>query len=309
MFEPDKSTMPSNISINTPMHDKQFAKKLRWLIEQGKHALFMNVTPEKASEMLKRNVDQEYRNRPQTPSVIQRYMTAMLEGRWEVTGEPIIFSSCGRLLNGQHRLDACVRSGRAFETVAVFGIDFDAFKFMDRGKKRSAANVFAIDGVSNYSLMAAATIWLYRILECGGWAQGNNTTLENEQILELYYTHSGLQDSAWVAGKINHEGERLISNALMTALHYLFAQKSRTMADEFMTKVITGVGITKKDEPENAIRKWLMKDNMETGGRTEDTFRAAYVVMAWNAKRQNRVIKMFRWRTQQTPNASFPAIK
>src|SRR3546814_18050949 len=85
----------------------------------------------------------------------------------------------------------------------------------------------------------------------------------------------------------------------MAALHYLFAQKSRSAADDFMRRVITGVGIASNKDPEHAIRKWLLKDNMETGGRTNNTYRAAYVVLAWNSRRNGKPIKIFRWRTDQ----------
>ena len=286
-----------------------FRKKLRWHIGQSRHAEFWTISPAAAAELIKLNTDEDYRNRPPNAQTIGRYARAMKEGRWMLTGEPLIISGDGVLLNGQHRLYGCIESGCVFETLIVFGIERAHFKFMDRGLKRTAAHVFAIEGVQNATLMAAAMQWVYRITEHGGWNGTPSERLENEQLLRLYYQNESLQQSAWVSHAINKEGEHLTSNALLTALHYLFAAKNRKMADEFVSKVVTGVGVASANEPEHKIRKWLAADNKESGGRTNETYRAAYIVMAWNARRNNKPIKIFRWRTEQTPTASFPVIR
>lgn len=287
-----------------------FKKKLRWHIGEGAHAEFWTISPADAEEMLKRNVDDDYRNRPMNKHQISAYARAMANGRWFVTGEPVTFSGDGVLLNGQHRLSGCIQSGRSFTTLVVFGIDREAFKFMDQGLRRSASNVFAISGITNFSLMAAAALWVYRLKEVGGGLSiPADARPENDQLLEYFYRHDGLQESAWVGHLVASEGESLISNSLMTALHYLFARKSKADADDFMRKVVTGVGIVSKTQPEHILRKWLLKDNAEVGGRTRDPIRAAYVVQAWNARRQGKKLSIFRWRTAQSPNAPFPTIR
>lgn len=286
-----------------------FKKRLRWRIGEPKHAEFWVISPAHAEELLKLNTDEDYKNRPAMEHTIARYARAMKEGRWALTGEPIILSSDGVLLNGQHRLFACVRSGCAFETLVVFGIDRETFKFMDRGMKRTASHVFSIEGVPNAALMAAAMLWVYRIVNLNGFAPAPSTSLENEQLLRLYYENEALQESGWVGRAIAREGESLVSNSLMTALHFLFAQKNRAMADDFMSKVITGIGLTSATQPENKIRRWLQQDNQQTGGRSNDTYRAAYIVMAWNARRKNKPVELFRWRTAKSPNAPFPVIR
>lgn len=286
-----------------------FKKKLRWHIAQSEpHAVPMLISPADAEEMLKRNSDDDYRNRPLNENEVRRYAQAMSGGQWFLTGETIIFSHDGVLLNGQHRLTACIRSGVAFQTFVVFGIDRDGFKFMDRGMKRTAAHVFSIEGIPNAATMAAAIKWVHQIKNCNGWTGGQEDRLESEMLLALYYENECIQASAWVAHAIDKAGHRLIAPTLMVALHYLFAKKSKKDADEFMTKVVKGTGLEEKD-PENLLRSWLLKDNVETGGRTHNTIRAAYVVLAWNARRDGRQIKLFRWQTKRSPKTPFPTIR
>lgn len=296
-------------SVGLSSQTGDFKKNLRWHIGEPKHAEFWVISPAHAEELLSLNTDEDYKNRPAGEHTIARYARAIKEGRWALTGEPIILSSDGVLLNGQHRLYACVRSGCDFETLVVFGIDRETFKFMDRGMKRTASHVFSIEGVPNATLMAAAMMWVYRITNLNGFAVAPSNALENEQLLDLYYENDGLQRSAWVANAIKREGESLISPSLMTALHFLFAQKNRAMADDFMSKVVTGIGIEAASDPEHQIRKWLSNDNKNSAGRSNDTYRAVYVTLAWNARRMNKQIKVFRWRTEQSPNAPFPAIR
>lgn len=270
---------------------------------------FLHVTPEIAEDMMARNTDYSYRNRPIASNTIKRYEKALLENRWRLTGEPIIFSEDGVLLNGQHRLIACINTGESFRTLVVFGISRDAFKFMDRGLKRNVSHVFAIEGIPNATLMAACVSWLDRIHNSNGFNRGAARRPENEQFIDIYDDHKDLQNSAWVSNKISKEGEKLVSPALMTTLHYLFAKKDREEADNFMRKVITGIGITEEKEPENLIRKWLMKDNIQPGKVTNDVYRAAFIVQAWNARRAGKK-KMggFRWRGASKPDEPFPTI-
>ena len=52
-------------------------------------------------------------------------MMEMQDGKWRLNGKTICFDSTGRLLNGQHRLSAVVRSGVTLTTVVVRGLDPD----------------------------------------------------------------------------------------------------------------------------------------------------------------------------------------
>lgn len=70
------------------------------------------ITPKIAAEYLTRNTS----NRNRRPTRIQQYARDMGSGNWPVTGESIKFSETGDLLDGQHRLVACVLSGVSFQT-------------------------------------------------------------------------------------------------------------------------------------------------------------------------------------------------
>ena len=82
----------------------------------------MAVEPEQAQKWLERNIA----NRTLRPSRVQEYATAMTEGRWRYTADPIRFDSDGKLIDGQHRLMAVVRSGCTVEMHVVRGLSPEA---------------------------------------------------------------------------------------------------------------------------------------------------------------------------------------
>lgn len=78
----------------------------------------IEITPEVARVYLKQNTN----NRNLIKRKLAQYAKDMKEGRWVLNGEPIQFDDSGELINGQHRLNACIRSNSAFTTLVVFGV-------------------------------------------------------------------------------------------------------------------------------------------------------------------------------------------
>src|ERR1700730_6868137 len=89
-------------------------------------------------------------NRPMKPAKIKKYTVDLLEGRWGLTGDTMKFGLDGFLKDGQNRLAASVRAGKALTTHVVFGIQPDLFARMDIGKNRTGGDVFAIAKI-NYA--------------------------------------------------------------------------------------------------------------------------------------------------------------
>lgn len=69
------------------------------------------VTPELAAKWLKSNFD----NRPLTKSTVDSYARDMATGNWRLVHQPIAFDCRGNLTDGQHRLNAVVKSGATVE--------------------------------------------------------------------------------------------------------------------------------------------------------------------------------------------------
>ena len=108
------------------------------------------ITPAAASELLALNVS----NRHVRKHVVARYVADMSSGNWRLTGEPIIVNGTS-LVNGQHRLLACVQSGTPFTTAVFRGAADDVFAVVDSGLTRQHGDVLAHEGHVNVNCTAA----------------------------------------------------------------------------------------------------------------------------------------------------------
>ena len=93
------------------------------------------IDPIKAKKYLERNIA----NRPPNKLKIQQYADDMLKNHWTESETNICFDTNGNLLNGQHRLMACILSGVKFTSSVRRNMDSSAFKNMDTGLPRSMA--------------------------------------------------------------------------------------------------------------------------------------------------------------------------
>lgn len=274
-----------------------FKKKLRWKIENPpNHSERWHITPEMAETMLEWND----RNRPVTPGKVKDYAEAMLHGRWHYTGEPIVFSR-ERILDGQHRLLACITAGTAFDALVTFGVPDDSFAYIDIGKKRSTGDIFAINGVKNHLIMAAAITWVVGYDANTLGAAARSVKLDHAQLYEQYEKHSGLQDSAWVAQLFGPA--KLASPSMMCAFHYICSRKSRAEADAFFRRVAEGLGFTGKRDPAYRLHKYLV-DAAIANQRPGRSVAAALTIKAWNASRRGRDVGVLRFDADE----AFPRI-
>jgi hypothetical protein len=102
----------------------------------------VEITPNLAEMWLKT----KNKNRSIHLSQLNKIKRAIELDRWEVNGETIILDACGRLCEGQHRLQAVVDTGTTIWSLVVVGIDQDRFKTMGQGTKRTVGDILAIRG-------------------------------------------------------------------------------------------------------------------------------------------------------------------
>lgn len=95
------------------------------------------ITPKIAAEMLLQNTH----NRKRSNLEVGRLTAQMKRGEWKLTHEGIAFAFDGRLIDGQTRLEAIVKSGVTLKMLVCRGLEFDeAFGAIDRGRKRTLSD-------------------------------------------------------------------------------------------------------------------------------------------------------------------------
>ena len=284
MFDTLQRDPPPAKSLNRSQAGKSDPKKrLAWMVTSPPEApIKMTITPEMAAEMLIYNTD----NRPVSSGAVKHYAEQMKAGEWRETFAPIQFSDKGRLIDGQHRLQAIVDSGCAIVAWVAFGARDETFAFIDIGKKRTAGDIFAINGVPNWNIVAAAVKWIWsyendRAVHMDAPADNGRKRSDPEPVFRYYQTldTERLQDSCraarWFAV------HKMPNPSIATAIHYLCAGKNKSQADLFFERVATGIGFTSKSDPAYKLRERL-QDGVNRAQQ------AHFTIEAWNAMRRNR---------------------
>jgi len=117
------------------------------------------VKPELAEEWLGKNQT----NRTVRERVVAAYARDMAAGHWRLSGEAVKFAASGRLLDGQHRLQAVIRAQAQVWMLVVRGLADDTQQVMDSGAARSAGDALRLIGESNYASLAAGARFALQI--------------------------------------------------------------------------------------------------------------------------------------------------
>lgn len=138
------------------------------------------ISPQRAAELLQGNFD----NRKLDKAKVKQWASEMTQGRWRLTSQTIAIAADGRVVDGQHRLHACVDSGVTIETAMVYDADPTTFGIVDVGKTRTGNDIWGLAGMSAPNVAAIAkVVYLYfEHSEILDWH--NYGRVPNDRILE-----------------------------------------------------------------------------------------------------------------------------
>lgn len=237
------------------------------------------ITPDSAADMLSMNT----RNRRVVNSYVTQLAAAMKAGEFELNGETIKISETGVIIDGQHRLLACVKSGVPFQTIVVRGVKDDSFYTIDTGRKRTSADALSREGFQNVNILAGALRWIITIN-----ARGHRTRsidLGPGKALSQIEKFPGLEDHVTFAHQIT-----LMTPSMAAALSYLFSQKDHDASVAFFHDLRHGAGLCVGD-PVLTLRNKLFdvkaaKTKIKSSIPQGEI--CAMVIRAWNARRAGR---------------------
>jgi hypothetical protein len=233
----------------------------------------MLVTPEMAEEWLGVNEN----NRNISKVHVDLIVADMEQGNFMFTGDAIKFAWDGKLLDGQHRLHAIVKSGIAQQMLVVRGLPRAAQEVMDTGRKRTASDALKLRGGNNTAVTAAAARFLLNYPR-EARACRNVTT---SQILAWVDSHPGLVESVRFAGA-NKSPRGWAPESIIAAAHYLTAPVYRESFESFIVSVVRGANLAIKS-PELAYARW---NNNVAASRAQTRAEEHYIALAraFNAK-------------------------
>jgi hypothetical protein len=254
------------------------------------------ITPEMASSLLATNA----MNRPVSKSHVARLAGAMTRGEWDVNGTTIKVADTGRLLDGQHRLLACLESGCSFKSLVVYGLEESSFQTIDQNSRsRNISDVLSIECSSSMKNVSAALFVMHcmrEIRQVTMASGGPANTFTVNVARDILRRHPSLVESVCVSNSI-----LLFRNAQCAALHYLFGMVDPDLGGEFAE--VMKNGSTKLKRPFNVFREGLIRlRNASATPNRRDA--AARAIKAFNAERSGKTLAVLSYRS----NEDFPLI-
>lgn len=143
------------------------------------------ITPELAEEWCRQRAP----NRKLRLSLVSTYAQDMTEGRWRETHQGIAFDESGRLIDGQHRLAAIIKSGVTVTMPVAWAVAENAMPDIDRHARRSIADCVSIStGASVHFTVIAVCNAMKRGIVFGS-SEGRGKPLSAEQALAWLTKH------------------------------------------------------------------------------------------------------------------------
>jgi len=222
------------------------------------------ITPDFAIDVLS---TKNKNNRGIKPASLKRLITAIDNDEWIVTNQGIAFDTEGNLLDGQHRLQAIVKTGRTLPIMVARNMNPKIFHCVDKGVARTAADSLFIEGCSQPSRLAAGikVYLLYKRFPKGSWASAVMPT--HLEIFNEYNNNKDLWDHIVLKINMYHKKFHFFTISVAIAMYKLMVDKnySEDVCEKFWTQISEGANL-EIDSPILSFRSQMMSKGFRQRG-------------------------------------------
>jgi len=263
-------------------------------------AEWVEVTPAMATALL----DANSHNRRLREVVADGYARDMTADRWDVNGETIKICADGRLIDGQHRLEAIEITGITAVCLLVTGLPIEAQKTTDIGARRSYADTLRWEDVKNEDTVSAIvrriTLW-----NAGYRVKTGRHKVTDPEMDATFASVPGITEAADF-GVTRAKGAG-IPPAQFGFAYWLLARIDAAGADWFMQRIADGVGL-QLGHPALVFRDRLRREREALRGRgslSADLI-LGLLIKAWNSYRAGDSITKLQLPTGGLTSETFP---
>lgn len=317
----DKLALQETAKIGVLELFNQYTTK-SYHMENGGYIMDMIVTPEIAKLLFASNPIYVKNNKKtgDMPNrvigfvTVKEYGNQMKLGKWQETGEALKFATDGTLLDGQHRLDACIKNNIPFITVVVFNLPKKTMEAIDIGKTRDDGDFLKMIGYQHsakfdttikfammYNKALNGTHSAYKqkmkirtsllhnedipeFLERLGFGDIGETTLHNSlcTAIDVHKEHSSISS--------------VITPAKIAMLSFIIEKSwGVDIARAFMKKIYSLLNFTEGD-PLSIYRDSMTRLRTKGFDTAMHGLEVRYLIRAWNQFVSGKVVKQLNGR-------------
>lgn len=232
-------------------------------------------------------------NRKAKLASVRHYAEQMVANDWQKTGQALILTDQGILIDGQHRLWASYFSGKTFVTYVITGVPhFDGiFAYIDSGRSRTATDALMTGGKNGQASVMSQAIQINHLYENGCLRTMRTAKtiqkLSHMGILRVSQAHPELEEAAHAVASEYKEALEIVKvKPVAVFLAWKILQSHNTdLLDEFMSALVdSGIPMF------GSVRKAFADD--ENSAQPMNKYgRLAYLIKLFNAWYSKQNIK------------------
>jgi len=184
------------------------------------------VNPQRAAELLNITIG----NRNTMPSHLDRIIHAMNTNKFDELADPIHISNTGKLINGHHRLQGVVKTGKSYTLLIVRGLPDSAFANLDQSKPRTGYDTLQVSGYVNYRELAPVIKCIIRLQK----RMYNPISPSNYEINMSADIHGSLLKQYIKDAQITKDRIGFVPSAPVAALYYIYGTADSEKYDQFI---------------------------------------------------------------------------
>lgn len=258
------------------------------------HASVQFIDPSWAAKLLSTNPEHQ---RTISRSNLTKIENSIREEKFFLNGQAVIVSDSGKLLDGQHRLQAVVNANIGIWTVLVTNIPDEYFTFMDNGKSRSFSDVLKTMGKVNTASLGSTIQRLAEYLD-DPISIGIGKVFSHAQLMATEQLCPDVGESVRAVLTCREA----FSTTRCAWMHYVLMQHCPEVCEQFFESLGSGEMLGRTD-PIFVLRNRTLNDRaLGRHGNTREMI--AILIKTWNAHWAGKPMKIARW----TEAESFPLL-
>ena len=270
------------------------------------NATIINIDANKATEYLKFNTV----NRPLNQAHVAFLASEMINGNWKLNGEAICFEN-GKLVNGQHRLNAIIIADVKIDMLVVSECEVGSFKTFDSGRNRTISEVFSIIGIP-YAALISSIIGRYKRISIqakeGKVNVGRSLTGAKKQSkIELEKEYNSTPELYQSIAKFSFPmGQKHILTGVEIGGYVSFLIKDKKHPNEFVMSFFEMLSRGKNisNTTIELLRDRLLDDKLSNAKLTPK-YKQMLIIKAWNCYVKDVNLKTLRWNETSEGELSF----
>lgn len=210
----------------------------------------------------------------------------------------IIFADTGILLDGQHRLQACIDSGVTIISNVVRGIKESAFYTIDQGSNRTSADIFAIEQIPNYAKVSSCCSFYVRMHH--GLVFSNNRAslksmrISKKDLLDLYKDNKELIVWAQALSSRCYDKLHLLAESEIGGI-ICFLAKDRNHKKDVIEAFFIKLFSNDLSSSSIVVLRNKLINNLASSKRMTLEHKLSIIAKSWNAYMSGKQLKILSW--------------